>query len=361
MFSNYDDLRNPWYGGGGARAIHEIARRLAERHQVHVVTGRYPGSRDALVDGVRYTRIGTAALGPYLAQLSFFCLLPWMVRKLEFDVWIESLTPPFSTACLQRFTSKPVVVLTQVLAGEGMRRKYRLPFDRIERWGLQSYRYAIAVSPCLAKRLRKINPQLVIKVIPNGTDRTNIEREVKSSPEHVLFLGRIDVTQKGLDLLLDSYALVARKIQVPLVIAGSGTKIDTNFLQRRITELGLTNYVRFVGRVEAQEKEDLLSRAICLVLPSRFEASPLVVIEAFCFQLPIVLFDISDLAWVPDECCVRVPAFDTRAFANAIEQLVRSPDLRSELGQRAKVEAAKFDWDRLARAYDDFLNSLLAK
>ena len=59
IFSNYDDPKNPFYGGGGARAIHEVARRLAVRHDVKIITGSYPGSRDEMVDGVSYARIGS--------------------------------------------------------------------------------------------------------------------------------------------------------------------------------------------------------------------------------------------------------------------------------------------------------------
>ena len=38
IFSNYDDPKNPFYGGGGARAIHEVAKRLAVRHDVKIIT-----------------------------------------------------------------------------------------------------------------------------------------------------------------------------------------------------------------------------------------------------------------------------------------------------------------------------------
>lgn len=355
VFSNYDDIQNPWYGGGGARAIHEIARRLAAHHKVHVVTGRYPGCSDCVVDDVRYSRIGTAIAGPYIAQLSFAFSLPRKVRMSEFDVWVESLTPPFSTACLQKFTSKPVVVLTQVLAGEGMTRKYHLPFDSVERRGLRCYRYAIAVSTSIERRLHAINPKLITTVIPNGTDRDAIERDVYPSPEHLLFLGRLDVAQKGLDLLLESYSLLTPRVQVPLVIAGGGPKGDTAFVKRRIAGLGLENRVHLIGRVGPHEKDELFRRSVCLLLPSRFEASPLVIVEAFCCRVPVVLFDIPDLEWVPDDCCVKVPAFDTRTFARAIEELINSPERRSEIAQKGKLAAREYDWDKLAKRYEEFL------
>jgi len=358
VFSNYDDLQNPWYGGGGARAIHEVARRLAARHEVTVVTGRYPGCQHVQRDGVRYVRIGLARPGPRLAQLSFALLLPRQVRRLEFDLWIESLTPPFSTACLPWFTSQPVIALTQVLAGEGMGRKYHLPFAAFERRGLRTYHWAVAVSPYLKQRLLAANPGLRIAVIPNGTDRAAIEREVHPAPEHLLFLGRIDVEQKGLDLLLDSFARLADKVKAPLIIAGGGPKRDTALVARRVGDLGLGRRVRLVGRVGGEDKTDLLRRAICLLLPSRFEASPLVVVEAFCHRVPVVLFNIPELSWLPEDCCSKVPPFDTAAFAQAVADLVGAPDRQRAMGQAAKAHARHYDWDDLARRYEEFFETV---
>ena len=40
----YDDVGNPWLGGGGALRAREIYRRLAERHEITLITGRFPGS-----------------------------------------------------------------------------------------------------------------------------------------------------------------------------------------------------------------------------------------------------------------------------------------------------------------------------
>jgi len=39
IISNYDSVKNPYYGGGGATAIHEIASRLTKKFEVTVLTG----------------------------------------------------------------------------------------------------------------------------------------------------------------------------------------------------------------------------------------------------------------------------------------------------------------------------------
>jgi glycosyltransferase involved in cell wall biosynthesis len=359
VFSNYDSPGNPYYGGGGARAIHEVARRLAERHAVRVITGSYPGSREELVEGVSYGRLGGAWAGPKLGQLLYQFLLPRRVRGERFDLWVESLTPPFSTACLQWFTRKPVIALTQILAGRAMSRKYHLPFGTLERHGLKTYRYAIALSGHLKQELERANPSLRVAVIPNGVNRELIEQEVEPGRAHVLFLGRLDVEQKGIDLLLEAWSAIAATMPAPLVIAGGGAAADTAFVARRIEELRLGASVRAVGRVEGDQKDRLLRQAMFLVMPSRFEASPVVLLEALCYRLPVVLFGIPELLELPDACCVKVRPFDTRAYGQAALELARDTPRRLAAGAAAKQLARLFDWDDLARKYEEFFETVL--
>lgn len=357
VFSNYDSPHNPFYGGGGSAAIHEVARRLARQHNVEVVIGRYPGCQISEQDGVRYRPIGPAWAGPKLGQIFFQLRLPFCVRQKPFDVWCESLTPPFSTACLQRFTRHPVVALTQILGGRAMRRKYHLPFDRVEQAGLRTYRWAIATSQYLGAQLLAANPRLRVAVIPNGVNGDLVRLEANPGGRHILFLGRLDVGQKGLDLLLEALAAVADKLTLPVVLAGGGVPAQEQFVARRIRELDLSAKVRLTGKVQGAAKDQLLRDAAFLAMPSRFEASPLVMIEAFCYRLPVVLFGIPELVEVPDTCCVKVPPFDVPALSQTLLTLADNPTLRHTMGLAAKAYARAFDWDDLARRYADFFET----
>jgi len=128
VISNYDDVNNPYYAGGGSVAVHEIAKRLANDNEVVVYTGRYPGSKDLVIEGVNYKRIGLGVGGPKFGQLIYHLILPFRVLVSKYDLWIESFTPPFSTSFLQVFTKRPVIGLVHMLSGDDMRRKYKLPF-----------------------------------------------------------------------------------------------------------------------------------------------------------------------------------------------------------------------------------------
>ena len=46
LHTSYDDPWNPWLAGGGALRTWQISRRLAARHDVTLVTGRYPGAAE---------------------------------------------------------------------------------------------------------------------------------------------------------------------------------------------------------------------------------------------------------------------------------------------------------------------------
>jgi glycosyltransferase involved in cell wall biosynthesis len=147
---------------------------------------------------------------------------------------------------------------------------------------------------------------------------------------------------------------------VPLLIAGSGPAGQEDQLRRLVHRSGLTDNVRLLGRVDDRAKTELLRQAVLLVMPSRFEASPLVLIEAFCHRVPAVLFDLPELGDMPAACCVKVPAFDTPAFAEAVLSLQADAPRRLALGQAAKTFARRFNWDDLARQYADFFDTLLA-
>jgi len=360
VFSTYDSLANPYYGGGGARAIHEVARRLASRHEVTVVAGHHPGSRAEMRDGVAYRHLGLRRAGPYLGQLLYQFLLPNAAARIPHDLWIESLTPPFSTACLPWFSPRPVVALTQVLAGAAMARKYWLPFGAIERWGLRAYRYAIVLSPYLEGVVKRANPRLDTVVIPNGVSPDLIRLTVERESKHLLFLGRIDIEQKGLDLLIEALVPVARQLTLPVLIAGAGPASQEIRLRQRIRAAGLADRVRLLGRVEGRDKSELLRQSALLLMPSRFEASPLVLIEAFCHQLPALLFDIPELGDMPADCCVKVPAFDAPAYGRALIELEADGPRRAALGQSAKAFARRFDWDDLARQYAAYLDRIFS-
>ena len=99
--------------------------------------------------------------------------------------------------------------------------------------------------------------------------------------------------QKGLDILLEAWTLMddTRKLGHQLVIAGDGP-LRTEVL--KTIQSGTTD-LHYVGLVEDEEKSWLLRDASALVLPSRFEGLPAVLLEAAWEGLPVAMSDVNGL------------------------------------------------------------------
>jgi glycosyltransferase involved in cell wall biosynthesis len=354
VLSIYDDIGNPHYGGGGAVVVGEIAARLAADHRVTVYTGSYRGSRATVRGGVRYVFLPVGWAGPRAGQLLFSLLLPLVARRVRADVWIESLTPPFTASLLPLARRRPVVGLVQMLSAADMARKYKIPFHHVERLGLRWYRRFVVLNETDREAVRACNPDAAIDLIPNGVTRPDPATLRYGDGEHLLYLGRIDVRQKGLDLLLA--AVSADSLPLPLVVAGSGTPQE----ERRLRELAAPagDRVRVVGRVDGAAKSRLLSASAAVVVPSRFETFSLTALEAMAYGKPVVCFDLPRLAWIGADCAVKVPPFDVDSLRDALRDLVGDPERRAALGRCGRARSASYDWTAIGARYRELVATL---
>lgn len=353
IFSSYDDISNPWYGGGGARAIYEIGKRLARGHTVTVITGRYPGSRNETVDGINYKRIGTHLVGPRFGQVVYQLLLPFYCWISKFDVWIESFTPPISTALLPLVTPKPVIGMAQLLGGRDMSKKYRIPFYLFERFGLQFYKHCIVLTPQEKYLLQLRHPAMKISVIPNGIEGWSRLRKETPSEPYMLFVGRYDIHQKGLDILLSAWSKLSIK-KVKLILAGNGSKKEVEQLQTMIQNLNLSGAVVVRGPVAGAEKEQLYSNCLGVVLPSRFESFAITALEALAYGKKVVTFNIPGLEWIPVQFKEVAEAFNAESLCDCLGRVCTKKSSKKLTYEMVKF-SQRFTWDKIAHQYEQQL------
>lgn len=352
VISSFDSPDNPYYHGGGAAVVDTIARLLGAHFDVTVVTAARRGGT-VVRDGVRYLRLPAGWAGPRGGQLLFHALLPFAARRIRHDLWIESFTPPFSTSFLPLFSRTPVVGLAQNLSGEEMWRRYRLPFFLVERFGLRFYRDVVVLNPADRARVSSCNPAADVRVIPNGMDVPEVADEVLGHREHILFLGRIDIREKGLDLLLSAYERSG--LAMPLLIAGAGTRREERKLAALLAATG--GDVRWLGHVSGQQKRELLEGSAFVVLPSRYESFGLAALEGMACGKPVVHFDLPSLRWMDGD--VRVPAFDVSALAAQLAELAEHEQARLDLGRAARTAAQRYRHEVTADRYLELVRQLL--
>lgn len=171
---------------------------------------------------------------------------------------------------------------------------------------------------------------------------------------HFVAAGRLTL-QKGFDLLLDAMAVVRRTLPLArLTILGEGP-LDSDLQQQR-ERLGLTEVVRFIGF--QSNPYPYLRHADLLVLSSRYEGMPNVVLEALALGTPVVAVDCSGgVKEILAGCMMGwlVPTSDARRLAETIilglasRTASRPPeDLEEFLG--------KFRIERMIREYEDLLS-----
>lgn len=192
--------------------------------------------------------------------------------------------------------------------------------------------------------------------VPNDDEGMAV---VVMDPLLVVAVGRL-VVQKGYDLLIEAFGKVVERLpRARLEIWGEGP--ERARLSALTEQLALGGSVTLCG--ETHQPAQAFRSAGLAVLSSRVEGFPNVLLEAMSLGRPVVAFDCTygpaDI--VQDGIDGRlVPAGDVQAFADAIVDLLSSPNERDAMARRAVDVRTRFalatilsQWDQaLDRAVD---------
>lgn len=354
---DFDDIKNPLLASGQAKATLEVGKRLVQKgHHILVVCSRYPGYRDRTENGIEYKHIGLGSSNIRLNNAVYIFALPFIVRKLNVDIIMECFTAPISTLFTPLWTKIPVVAIPSMFDADRFSELYHFPFYWVERFGLRFYKYFMPYIPYLAEKMKKYNPNVRIKVVPEGVGEEFFSIE-KKRPKHILFLGRLDINQKGIDLLLRAYAKIAHKILWPLVIAGNGP--DKRKVKKLIQDLGINERVTLLGATYGDAKTQVLEETLFVAFSSRNETFSLFALEALASGLPLVAFDIPGLSWNDSTVALKAEPFNIDDYANLLERLATEKELLSNMGIAARNFARQFTWDNVADQYESFYQEII--
>jgi glycosyltransferase involved in cell wall biosynthesis len=208
------------------------------------------------------------------------------------------------------------------------------------------------------------------KLLPNGIDLSEFidlppkgefrkKFGIHANAQIILFLGRIHRI-KGLDLLIDAFNLLRRHLSdVILVVVGPGDDSPDNddsaaVLQRRVIKLGLSGKVIFTGPLYQRDKLEAYVDADVYVLPSRYEALPFTVLEAWACGTPVVVTDRCGIAERVKEAGFVVE-FNAGKLCRTLLSVLKDEDQRkqaSKLGQ--ELVRREFSWDYVIDLLETF-------
>ncbi|MGI0150008.1 MAG: glycosyltransferase [Thermoplasmata archaeon] len=234
---------------------------------------------------------------------------------------------------------------------------YNLPF-RNQAWRDEILACAracaaiVAVSKANADCLVQIGvPESSIRVIPNGYDPSIFHpgdrAEARSrlglpiDGKILLSVGHL-VSVKGFDMILSAVSKVSNPVW--LVIAGRGPQYRA--LVSLAEKLGLRGRVRFVGEIPHTLVAEYIRAADVLVIGSRSEGNPTVLVEALGCGRPVVATRVGGIPEVlTSETGILTTPGDIQGLAEGVEQALTRPWSQESL----LTTAAQYQWQRLGK------------
>lgn len=326
--------------GGGERVMLQLARSfLAAGREVHlaVLLGGGPLRGEVPATAVLHELIDAdhAAKGLVLAWRAFPKLVS-LLRAIEPQAVLSTMTGTnllTILACVRARTGSRLVVreASSIVNAPGVLKRTTM------RWLYRRADMVVAVSRGVAEDLRGLGiPDDRIRVIHNPVDLECLRHLASVGPvlpdldgtPYVIALGRL-TKAKDYSTLLQAYAVSQLRHSHRLVIVGEGEERPK--LEAIVRQLDIADRVLLPGAMDNPFR--MLAGASMLVLSSRWEGYPNVLLEALALDVPVVA---TDCRHGPRELLDvgssgrLVPVGDVAALARAMEIELRHPSPRRQ-------------------------------
>ena len=196
-----------------------------------------------------------------------------------------------------------------------------------------------------------------IAVIPNPSSFKTTYEFPEHDSKRVIAIGRLEF-EKGFDLLIQAWESV-RTIYPDwkLNIFGDGTQ--KNNLEYLIDKFNLSDSVLLKGTTDNVSKE--LLNSSFLVLSSRFEGMPMVMLESMACGLPMVAFDCetgpSELI-ENNDCGFLVDNGSVNMLSEKIIVMIRNKEKRLSMSNCAKIKSENYNIDKIMEKWENLFLTL---
>ncbi|MGH8217305.1 MAG: glycosyltransferase [Steroidobacteraceae bacterium] len=395
LFCNYE---YPPLGGGGGVVMAGIARELARRHDVTVLSSQACGlpaeSLDARVRVVRVPVLFRTqlAVANFPSMAAYLPTGAWrglqLARQKPFDLINTHFAVP--TGPVGHFLARRLAVpnILSVHGGDlydpsksSSPHRHAL-LRRAVAYLLRRAAAVVAQSRDTAANVERIyGVRRPIERIALGIERPPLLPERPAPGEAsgeaggaaaAPYRGALGIPERAI-VLVTIGRVVARKAseQLPrmlaaaqrpdlyLLIVGDGPRLAS--VRTIAAELGVTDRIRFLGQVTEAEKRRALAASDLFVSTSQHEGFGLVFLEAMAFGLPIVCYDRggqTDFLSTPTTGSV-VRLNDLEAFTAAVRELAASPERRAAIRCDNLAAVEEFFVDRCAERYEAIFERVL--
>ena len=149
-------------------------------------------------------------------------------------------------------------------------------------------------------------------------------------------------------LLMALQRLKKRGLTPRLVLAGAAIRpIDS--LKALARQLDCEDQVLYLGYLDQSSFPGLYRGAACLVFPSLFEGFGVPLVEAMATGCPVACGNVCSIPEVVGEAAMIFDPRNPDSIADAVEQILRNPELREQLVMKGRHQATLFSWEKAAK------------
>lgn len=193
----------------------------------------------------------------------------------------------------------------------------------------------------------------------DGKRRSEVREKYGIKGEYIFYAGSHQ-PRKNLVRLIEAYSRLKNAHGCALVLTGKVEERRAD-VYASVERFGVKGRVQFIGEAEEDDLPVLYSMARVFVFPSLFEGFGLPPLEAFACGCPVVSSNVTSLPEVVGDAGIMVDPTDTGAIAGAIDRVLGSETLRSEMREKGFTRAALFSWaacaEKTLAVYRDALDS----
>jgi L-malate glycosyltransferase len=365
----------PTFGGSGVVAT-ELGKALAkEGHKVHFITYRLPTRLDFFSQNLFYHEVDIKSYPLFEHAPYELALASKMVNVVKYEkldlLHVHYAIPHASAAYMAKQILKEegiYIPVVTTLHGTDITLVGKDPsYEPVVTFSINQSDGVTAVSEDLRKdTFEHFDIKVPIKVIPNFID---LERFKKQRKDHF----KLAICPNGEKLMVHTsnfrkvkrvedvvkvFYEVRNLIPVKLLLVGDGPERDK--MERLSRELGISDDVRFLGKLEAVE--EVLSVADLFVMPSEKESFGLAALEAMACEVPVLS---SDAGGIP-ELNINGSTGYVCAIGDIKEMTARALEILDDQNlpgfkERALARAKEFDVTKILPMYEQFYLETLSQ
>lgn len=352
--------------------LYDFAQELAKKHDVFVLTPSFEGKKEKFKKvPVTYFswKGGKSKLGDFkvtspTSAIQLISLIKEgraatvnFVNMNKIDFLIAAWAFPsgdFAHFAHQK-TNVPYAVWT---LGSDMNKYIQYPvLKQLITRSLKTADYRFANSQALIKKVQQVTGR-TCKFLPAVTAlqaaKTSVAKQ-KNTPFTFLFVGRLELV-KGPDVFLDAIERLPAGNWL-VKIGGDGTLEKT--LKDTAKKSKYADKIQFLGRLDGDRVITQMQQSDCLVVPSRNESLPLVIIEAARAGLPVIATNVGDCKHIIELYKVGfvVKPQDVEALARKMKKVLVTKGLKKRFQKGTHSLAADYTQSKVVTQFNNYVKA----